>query len=109
MSPALRLGVAEREQQLAAVRVLVDERQRHLVEARGFLVGELGGRSVAGAAGVVDGLVGHAGRRRGEEVVGQLGEVGLEIGGVDRLERLGGMPGEAAASAPRSARRRACP
>ena len=69
----------------------MDESQRHLVVACGFLVGELRGRLIAGAARIGHRLVGHPCRCRGEEVPRQLGKVGLEIGGVDRLERLTGL------------------
>ena len=61
----------------------------HLVEARRLLVCELGHRALGRPRRIVDRLGGRARRRGEKEVVGQLGEVPVELGGVDRLERFG--------------------
>ena len=66
--------------------------ERELVQARRLLVGEQRDGAVAGAAGVGDRLGGRAGRAPRREVVGQLGEVRLGVGCVDRLECLAGAP-----------------
>ena len=66
----------------------VDEPERHAVQSNGLLVGELRGGPIAGAPRVLDRLARRRRAGRGEEVVRQLGEMGLRIGGIDRLERL---------------------
>ena len=87
------LGLAAREQQPAAalgVRERLFERlERHLVQARGLLVGEDAGRALGGALGVLDRLRRAAGRRREREVVRQLGQRRLRRLRFELLERLG--------------------
>ena len=60
--------------------LVVGERQRDLVLARRLLERKLDGGSVAGAARVLDRLVGHAKGGGGHEVLRELGEMRLRIG-----------------------------
>ena len=73
---------------------------RALVQAGGLLVGELDDGALRRARGVVDRALGASLRRRVQVVMGDLGEVLLEIVAVGLLERLGGD-----AVQPRAARR----
>ena len=63
---------------------------RALVQARRLLVGELADGALRGARGVVDRALGAALAGGLQEVVGDLGEVRLEVVAVGVLERLGG-------------------
>ena len=97
--PGSAFGVAEREQQLAAdlgARGAVGHERldRHPVEARRLLVREEADRAGAGPAGVVCGLLAACAGRRLEEVVRELSEMGVEIGGVAGLEDLADLPME---------------
>src|SRR5262249_31381391 len=79
-SPRAPLGLAQLDQPLAAlplVQLLLELQrlERPLVVDRSVLVGELRVRAIAGARGVVDGLVDVTARQRLEEVVRQLREV----------------------------------
>src|SRR4029453_4625038 len=52
----------------------------------GDLPGACRAAELTGGAGVVNGLADIAGRRRLEEVVGELRQVGLRVAGVHRLQ-----------------------
>ncbi len=70
--PGPRLDVSQRDQQLAAGRIISRQRQRQLVEARRLLVRQQRCCVIAGAPGVVDGLLDIPGRR-------SLGEMKCEL------------------------------
>ena len=92
--PRPRLGVAQRQQELAPLfsigRVgLLEEAERRLVEARRLLVCEQIGCSLAGTTRVRDSLP----RVSSDlcslgEVMSELREMGVEIDGTDLFERL---------------------
>jgi len=77
------------------VNVVAGECERHLIQAGGFLERELLDRPLRCTDRVRDRPLGVTARQRCEEVVRQLGEVGLEIIGVEALEGLAD-PGGAA-------------
>ena len=87
-----RLRGAEAEQQARAARDVdihpLERIERAREQLGGLLVGERVERAVGGPLGVVDRLGDVAARRGGEEVVGELGQMGLDRAAVDRLERL---------------------
>ncbi len=90
-SPARDCADAEREQQVAAARdvgALLQPvgLQRALEVLGGLLVGDERERALARADGVVDRLGQLARRRRDEEVVRELGDARLGIGGVELLQ-----------------------
>ena len=85
--------LAESLRELPGARLVGRQRRgdvdRMLVQPRRLLVGELADRAQGGARRVVDGALGAALGRGLQEVVGDLGEVRLEIVAVGELERLG--------------------
>ena len=87
--PAPALRVTERQQQLTALRggrraARVERRERQRVQPHRLLVGQLRDRAGARAPGVADRL----GRGGLVEVMRELGEMRIELGRVDGLERL---------------------
>ena len=78
------------------------------VEAHGLLVGEEGDSAVAGAARVLDRLRTRPRRSGGGEVMGDLGQVRLEVGGVQQPRASRQQGDGARAVVRRPARRRAC-
>ena len=85
--------LAETLRELPGARLVGGQRggdvERALVEARGLLVGELDDRALGGARGVVDRPLGAALGGRLQVVMGDLGEVRLELVAVALLQRLG--------------------
>ncbi len=75
--PGTSLCVTQRQQQPAARLGSGDQRQRHRVQADRLLIGSLRSRLVARAPGVLHGLGRHGGGIGGEQMVCQLGEIGL--------------------------------
>src|SRR5439155_16702425 len=79
---------AESQEQLALLDVVFDEGQRHLVQTGGLLEGELSDRPLGRAERMAQCLLPVAARQCGEEVVRELGQMGLRIGGVEILQRV---------------------
>ena len=91
--PAPALGITERQQQLTALRssrhaARAERRERHLVQPDRLLVREQSDRARRRAPGVADRLVTGSARGGLEEVMRELGEVGVELGFVEDLQRL---------------------
>ena len=89
-----RLGISESKQQLAACHLVAGERQCRLVVTHGFLVCKLGSRAITGVPRVFRRLVRQSGWSSGQEVARELGQVRLDVGRVELLQRLARLPVE---------------